>query len=170
MRGSFRLVAVALAVFLVGASAALAAGANRLKAGLNYHSLPYCDGSGYLQTGTPGFGTVSYRYRARAHRVVANVTLQNAAPNHTYYVRLTQGESDCYTDDGTLTTDATGTATGTFKEAATSSTAYIWICTRSVADGGCGIDDDYYGSNKIFTHGGSPAARVRSDATPARSS
>ncbi len=114
-------IVIALAVLLVAMTAApaLATGADKQPL-VGPSAVVWCSdvtpfpGEDASEAG-PGF--VVFNYDRDANTVMANVALKGATPNTTYVVRLIQGGSgDCFTVDGTITTNGQGNGTLTIYE------------------------------------------------------
>jgi hypothetical protein len=53
--------------------------------------------------------------------------ITNQQPNTAYDIRVIQGVADCFTSDGTVTTNAQGNGTGTFTEPDVSSAVLVAV-------------------------------------------
>jgi hypothetical protein len=105
----------------------------------------FCDFSGIANgTETPTGSYAVLQYDKDANTVGATTQLRGLEPDTSYQVRLIQGVSDCFTIDGTITTNSQGNGTLNVSEPAVSTQAAVFVW-RS----------DFTGSfyeSAIFTH------------------
>ena len=118
------LVALVAAVCLIAGPAS--ADANRLTVfGPNFEWA--CDFSSSLgpQTATGSYAVLQYDQSQNS--VGATTQLRGLAPNTAYEIRLIQGNSDCNTVNGTITTNRQGNGTLHVAEPSTSTEAAVFI-------------------------------------------
>jgi hypothetical protein len=112
---------------------------------------PFCNGSGYITPGVPTLSTFQLRFKIKLNEVRGRVTLRSALPEHTYYVRLVQGISDCFTTDTAFTTNKHGKGSSPMiHEDAHSGSAFLFVCSDPVF--ACGGGDDFYASGPTILH------------------
>jgi hypothetical protein len=90
-----------------------------------------CDFSSNSGPHTPTGSFAVLKYNKGQNSVGATVQLKGAEPNTTYKVRIIQGFGDCFTDDGTVTTNGQGNGTLTLSEPATTTQAAVGIQSQS---------------------------------------
>ena len=150
MRAAVLLSASALATTLATPTPAVASdvalGNGAAKAPLHRFVDIACDGLHDLHDRTgPGSGFVTIRRTAK-DRLIATVVLQDARPNLRYNLRIVQGDGDCHTFDGHLTTNARGRGTGTISEVVTSRRVSVFV---SYPELGGEDDGDYYSAHAL---------------------
>jgi hypothetical protein len=75
--------------------------------------------------------------RPASGRLIANVVLQGALPDTTYNIRLIQvlpNSADCFTIDGTLTTDSFGDGNANVQEPVIPGASSAWVDLNNAAD------------------------------------
>jgi hypothetical protein len=137
----FRTLLVALVV--AGVTAGIATGGSNGSgkfALLGPDGNAFCDGSG-VEAGDPGgFGFAVIN--AGGGTVQATVSLKGLAANATYHVFIFQGNADCDTEDGTITTNGKGNGNGHFSEPSLSSHALVFLF-QDVPGGDSYVTDTY---------------------------
>lgn len=91
----------------------------------------WCNGSGVISGAAANYGyvviTAGPIAMSKQEIVKTNVVIIGQQPNTSYAVRVIQGIGDCWTPDGTVSTNAQGNGTGQFTEPGVSSTAFVAI-------------------------------------------
>ena len=83
--------------------------------------------------------------RGGPHELLA-VSDRHLQPNTTYRVELIQGIDDCFTTDGTFTTNGQGNGSVSVSEASVSDHAFVAVCGGAF----CGEADSYV--TQTYTH------------------
>ncbi len=147
MRKLFALLVIALSAVAVASPAGAGGnGADRMT--LYSNGDPFCDLSGFLTIGTATESSAVLQYDKSLNQVGATVTLKGVTPNQTYYVRLIQGNDDCQTDDGTVTTNGQGNGTLSIAEPAVNTKADVFVCNTPAP----GCAGEHYASEPIYSH------------------
>ena len=131
MPRGFRLLLATLVVAGVTAGVASGAGGFQKFDLLGPAGDAFCDGSGVTSGTAGGYGYAVIgagpTNMSRLDLVYTKVVITGQQPNTIYDIRVVQGSADCFTLDGTITTDASGNGTGSFSEPDVSSTALVAV-------------------------------------------
>ena len=137
------MIAGIVAIFGTGVAGADKGAAQRLDMyGPNFEYT--CDFSIPIGDQTPTGSYAVLQYDKDANTVGATVQLRGLAPNASLQVRLIQGIDDCFTIDGTITTNSQGNGTLNVSEPAVSKQAAVFVW-------GSDFTGPFYES-AIFTH------------------
>jgi hypothetical protein len=120
------LVTLVVAGAVAGVAAAGAGGSAKLPL-LGQDGSAFCDGSGVVSGTANGYGFAVINYDTDTNTVLATVSLKGLDPNTTYGVRLIQGQDDCFTTDGTFTTNGQGNGNISVSEPSVSSHALVAV-------------------------------------------
>ena len=88
----------------------------------------FCDGSGIVGDTSQTGGLAVINYDTDTNMVLATVSLKGLDANTTYNVELIQGSGDCFTNDGTITTNGQGNGNVSVTEPSTSGHAFVQVC------------------------------------------
>ena len=128
MATRIKVLMAALVVAGVTAGVAAGAGGSQKFPLLGPSAGGFCDGSGTIgdtsQTG--GFAVINFD--TDTDMVLAAVSVKGLDPNTTYNVELIQGIDDCFTNDGTITTNGQGNGNVSVTEPSTSDHAFVQVC------------------------------------------
>jgi hypothetical protein len=133
-RGAFT--SLAAAVLLTAGMATPASADDSVDTDLDHFANMTCAGVDMGQR--PNSHNGSVEFEKEQGKIEAEVKLKKALPNTTYNVRLIQtpGGADCFTFDGTLTTNSNGKGKVTIKEAVAGSNTGAFIFISSNGFGG----------------------------------
>ncbi len=138
-----RLTVLLATLVAVGVTAGVATDAGAQKFDLlGPHGNALCDGSGVLSGSPGGFGFAIINAPSNG-TVRTTVSAKGLAPNATYNVLLVQGISDCYTSDGTLTTNGHGNGNAQISEPSTSTHAFVALCLGGSGGSCVGASEGY---------------------------
>jgi hypothetical protein len=129
------LATLAVAGVTAGVAAAVAGGSMKTPL-LGPDGNAFCDGSGVISGHDGGFGFAVINYDTDTNQIMATVSLKGLDPNTTYEVRLIQGDDDCFTFDGSFTTNGQGNGNISVSETSVSSHAIVAVDDSN-------FDDDY---------------------------
>lgn len=87
----------------------------------------FCDGSGVISGTDNGYGFAVINYDKDTNSIKTTVSLKGLDANTTYDVRLVQGQGDCFTVDGTFTTNGQGNGNVSVSETSVSSHALVAV-------------------------------------------
>jgi hypothetical protein len=118
------LATLAVAGATAGVAAAVAGGSMKTPL-LGPDGNAFCDGSGAFSGHDGGFGFAVINYDKDTNDIMATVSLKGLDPNTTYNVRLIQGVDDCFTSDGSFTTNGKGNGNICVSETSVSSHAFV---------------------------------------------
>lgn len=81
---------------------------------------------------TEGFGFVIFNQDQETNQLKTVVSIKDGQANTRYVIRVIQDISDCYTQDGVLTTNAQGNGTVSLAEPLTSTAAQVIVDTGAM--------------------------------------
>jgi hypothetical protein len=155
------LLTTAIVVAVAGTIAAVAFASqnnSKQKGNLFYQALPFCAINAYLTPGVQTDSKFDLKFKDKTDTLTANVRVKNLTPDHVYYVRLIQGLGDCFTTDGTITTNRHGNGHVRFNEQAVTDTSVLFVCENAICLGA-----NFWASKPKFLHEGPGLAKPTGD-------
>jgi hypothetical protein len=132
------LATLVVAGVIVGVAAAVSGGSQKFDL-LGPDGNAFCDGSGVLSGQPDSWGFAVINFDEDADSVLTSVSAKGLQPNTTYNVLLIQGDDDCFTPDGSFTTNGQGKGSVSLSEESVSDHAFVAVCGGAF----CGDADSY---------------------------